>query len=125
METRILVGTAISGGTLRGLLEEAIEKHGAKRLAVGIERVAMDFPLPCPSGEGKPLTPDALARLRRHSRTAVFFSEALCAKYFTYRSGAETHLVLFDDEDTVHRKQKLARELGIEDVFLMYSPYKA
>ena len=147
METKVLVTTAVSGGSLRRLLQEAVARHGAERIAVGVERVAMDFPLPCPSGVGTPLNPEALSLLRRRGGGRVFFSEPLCAKYFTYdaaaylkRSGqpqsqasrfppadggrvskhAEPHFVLFDDEETLRQKIALARSLGISDIFLLY-----
>ncbi len=121
METRILVCTALSGGSLRALLEEAVKKYGAERVAVGVERVSMDFPLPCRSGYGAPLSQESLAALRRRYQTPVFFSEALCAKYFTYRACGKTRLVLFDDDETVRRKLALARSLGIRDAFTVYT----
>lgn len=120
METRILVGTAVSGGSLRQLLAEAAARYGTRRLVVGLERVAMDFPLPCPTGEGIPLTGTELSALRRRSGAPVFFSEALCAKYFTCPIGARTHFILFDDDDTLRRKEALARSLGIGTVFELY-----
>ena len=99
METRVLVGTAVSGGSLRGLLEDAIRRYGARHIAVGIEHVRMDFPLPCRSGTGVPLTQRELERLRARTGARVFFSEPLCAKYFTYRDGDSHRFVLFDDEE--------------------------
>ena len=121
METRILIGTALSGGSLRELLEEAVAKYGTAQLALGVERTAMDFQLPCRTGYGTPLTQDTLAALRRNCGAPVFFSEALCAKYFTYRSGGETRLVLFDDDETVSRKLALAQSLGIGEAFRIYT----
>ncbi len=120
METRILVSTAVSGGSLRSLLGEALRRYGAARLAVGVELVRMDFPLPCRSGTGTSLSGDELSRLRAGCGGAsVFFSTPLCAKYFTYRAGESYHFVLFDDEETLRRKAALARELGISNVFLL------
>jgi hypothetical protein len=120
METRILIGSAVSGGSLRELLEEAASACGTERLVLGLERIAMDFPLPCPSGIGTPLTRAELESLRRGA--AVFFSEPLCAKYFVCRRGGKPHFILFDDDETLRRKQALARTLGIGDCFLLY-PY--
>ena len=48
----LLIGTGISGGSLRVLLEENINRYGAAHLALDLERVMMDFPLPCPTGCG-------------------------------------------------------------------------
>jgi hypothetical protein len=45
---------------------------------------------------------------------AVFFSNELCARYFTYmnrETGA--HFVLFDDADTLRRKVEVAHRAGI------------
>ncbi len=120
MDTKVLVGTAVSGGSLRRLLAEAVERYGARRLAVGLERMAMDFPLPSPTGKGIPLTSAELSSLRRRSGACVFFSEALCAKYFTYRADAHIRFVLFDDDETLRRKEALARSLGIEAIFALY-----
>ncbi len=120
METRILVGTAVSGGSLRELLCEAAERCGKRRVVVGLERVAMDFPLPCPSGKGISITKSELSSLLRRSGAPVFFSEALCAKYFTYRAAAQIRFVLFDDEETMRRKERLARSLGFESIFELY-----
>ena len=120
METRILVTTAVSGGSLRALLEDAAARYGAERLLLGVERVAMDFPLPCPSGEGVALTDAELRDLRRRCCAAVWFSDALCAKYFTYRRGGAPRLVLFDDDETVRHKLRLAERLGIKDAYLLY-----
>ena len=121
-ETAILVSTAVSGGSLRGLIEDVIGQYGLKRIIVGIERVAMDFPLPCPSGEGRRLSPEELACMRLGHCAPVFFSDALCAKYFTCLSGGKLHFVLFDDEETLRCKERLARRLGVETVVEIY-PY--
>ena len=118
METRVLVGTAVSGGSLRGLLEEAIARCGAGQIALGLERLAMEFPLPCPSGVGRPLTPHELMELRKGQH--VFFSSALCSKYFVLRRGEAWRFVLFDDEETVQKKAELARSLGITELFELY-----
>ena len=46
----------------------------------------------------RPLTAEGLRRLREGK--SVYFSDDLCARYFTYRSGSENHYVLFDDAQT-------------------------
>lgn len=35
---------------------------------------------------------------------SVFFSQDLCARYFTYTRNGETHFVLYDDADTLSQK---------------------
>ena len=114
----VVVGTALSGGDLRGRLEACTGRWGAERLAVRVERTRMDFPIPCPTGEGRPLTQEQLHALARgHS---IFFSEPLCARYFTCSAGGAPHFVLFDDADTIRRKLAVAAELGIGTALLDY-----
>lgn len=113
----ILICTAISGGSLQQRLEESAARYGPKRIALDLQRLAMDFPLPCPSGEGTPLTSDQLRQLKQGR--AVFFSDELCARYFTCRRHGNTHFVLFDDADTLRRKMTLADALGIGEGFVM------
>ena len=95
MDTRILVSTDVSGGSLRQLIEDASSRFGVERLAVGAKRIAMDFPLPCHTGVGMEISEDRLSELRRRYAAQVFFSDSLCAKYFTYRADRTLHLVLF------------------------------
>ena len=116
----LLVGTGLSGGSLRALLEETACRYGAERLALDLERVMMDFPLPCPSGCGTPLTREELLALREKHPSSVYFSRELMAKYFTYSAGNGTHFVLFDDAETLRQKVKLAQNLGIQTAFLMF-----
>lgn len=116
----LLVGTGLSGGSLRALLEETACRYGAERLALDLERVMMDFPLPCPSGCGTPLTREELLALREKHPSSVYFSRELMAKYFTYSAGNGTHFVLFDDAETLRQKVRLAQSLGIREAFIMY-----
>lgn len=60
-ETVVLLCTVLSGGSLQGRLEETCAAYGAQRLALDLERLMMDFPLPCPSGEGIRLSREELA----------------------------------------------------------------
>lgn len=114
----ILINTALSGGVLSERLTQAVAQYGAARLMLDLQRLAMDFPLPCPGGEGAVLPLDELDRLRQgHS---VFFSEELCARYFTYRRGNATRFVLFDDAETLQRKIAMGEGLGIPEGCFMY-----
>ena len=86
----VLLCTALSGGTLEGRLNQAASRYGAEHLALDLQRLAMDFPVPCPSGQGTALT----------------------------REG-RTHFILFDDAQTLRRKLALARSQGIRDALVM------
>ena len=68
----------------------------------------------------KMLTPEELASLRERCGAAVFFSEELCANYFSYTAQGRAHFVLFDTAETLRRKLRLGRERGMETAFLMY-----
>lgn len=83
---------------------------GAERLALDLERVMMDFPLPCPSGCGTPLTREELLALREKHPSSVYFSRELMAKYFTYSAGNGTHFVLFDDARDLAAKGQACAE---------------
>ena len=91
------------------------------RVALAVERTAADFFLPSPDGQGRPLTREELkARLEERS-PSVFFSDELCARYFTYmnrQSGA--HFVLFDDAGSIRKKLRLAEVLGIDRALLCW-----
>lgn len=114
----VLICTAVSGGTLRRRLEEARERFG-DRVALDMQRVRMEFPLPCPEGEGCALGRSELEQLLCE-KPAVFFSEDLCAKYFVRVSCNEPRFVLFDDAQTLRRKLRVAQEMGIGTAFVMY-----
>ena len=113
----VLLNSAVSGGDLGQYLREG--KQRWRQAALDLQRLRMDFPLPCPSGQGTPLSAEVLDALLR-AEPAVFFSQALCARYFTYRKGGETRFVLFDDAETLRRKLRIARESGIPDAHCVY-----
>lgn len=118
-QAAVLICTAISGGCLRERLEEARQCFGA-RLALDLQRLRMSFPLPCPNGEGCPLTPAQLQQLMADHQPSLFFSQDLCAKYFTYPCDGNARFVLFDDAETLQKKIRLGNELGIHTGFLLY-----
>lgn len=111
---KVMIPSALSGGSLRQRLEEALERFGESRVVLALEKRAEDFYLPSPTGGGHPLTPQELEELRGRLSPSVFFSGELCARYFTYMSRENgAHFVLFDDGDTLRRKVEVARGLGV------------
>ena len=108
---RVLVCTALSGGDIENRLSACCRAFGPDRIVLDLQRLRMDFPLPCPTGEGIPLTDEQLAALQTGRQ--IFFSRELGARYFTYRRGGETRFVLLDDGDTLHIKIALGERLGI------------
>lgn len=117
---KVIVPTALSGGSLRDRLEEAVGRFGEGRVAAWIDRSAEDFPLPSPTGSGRALTLEELNLRKEQHGGGVFFSDELCARYFTYMAGDVGHFVLFDDAGSLARKLRLCRELGIGIAFLPY-----
>ena len=118
---RVMISSALSGGSLRQRLEEAVERYGPQRTTLAVERVAEDFFLPSPAGQGRPLSPEALGRLMEERSPSVFFSTELCAHYFTYMSRENgAHFVLFDDAGSIRKKLQVARQAGIRHGVLSY-----
>ena len=114
--TRIMVSSALSGGSLHSRLEEGVERYGKKRMTLALERRAADFFLPAPDGQGKELSREELRALMEERQPCVFFSHELCARYFTYMSRESgAHFVLFDDGDTLRKKIQTAQGLGISE----------
>ena len=116
-----LLCTALSGGSFAEYLQEQANAHGgAGRLALDVQRLRMDFRLPAPSGEGRPLTQEELEALLAEEGRTVFFSHDLCARYFTYTRHGEAHFVLFDDGDTLRQKLQTGQKIGFAAAFLMW-----
>ncbi|WP_308856142.1 hypothetical protein [uncultured Oscillibacter sp.] len=116
-----LICTALSGGSFPQLLQEAARQFGgAEHLGLDVQRLRMDFTLPAKSGEGRPLSADEFRALVEKESPAVFFSQELCARYFTYMQDQETHFVLFDDESTLRQKLKTGEAMGFSTAFFMW-----
>lgn len=116
-----LLDTALSGGNFTERLQEAATaRGGANRLALDIQRLRMDFPLPARTGEGKALTAQEFQALIDRESPAVFFSQDLCARYFTYTREGATHFVLFDDGETLLQKVRIGNSLGIPAAFFTF-----
>lgn len=111
----VLISSALSGGSLVQRLEEAALRFGGpERLTLAVERVAEDFFLPSPNGSGSPLSREDLARQLQERAPSVFFSNDLCARYFTYMSRENgAHFVLFDDAVSIRKKLQVAHRLGV------------
>lgn len=113
-QAKVMISSALSGGSLSLRLEECIERFGRDRVVLALEKVAEDFILPSPSGKGNPLTREELRERINRIRPSIFFSPELCARYFSYMSHESgAHFVLFDDGDTLRRKMEVARRLHI------------
>lgn len=121
-QARVLIPTALSGGSLEQRLAEAGHQYGPERVVLAVERIAQDFYLPSPTGQGTPLSREELRAKQEEIHPSVFFSYELCAHYFTYmtkQNGA--HFVLFDDAGSIRKKIQIAQRLGIHRAILPYA----
>lgn len=117
---KVLISSALSGGTLRQRLMDAIEQFGSHRVIIAVERMSADFSLPAREGQSTHLSPEALQALREQTRPSVYYSSEFCANYFTYSQENQVHLVLFDTGGSIRRKLLLAKELGIPSAILAW-----
>ena len=116
-----LICTAISGGSFTERLREAADlRGGAGKLALDVQRLRMDFRLPARTGDGTPLSAQELKALVDREAPSVFFSQDLCARYFTYTRNGDAHFVLFDDSGTLNQKLKIGANLGFSAAFFMW-----
>ncbi|MEG2421321.1 MAG: hypothetical protein RSB55_07200, partial [Oscillospiraceae bacterium] len=107
--TRVMLSSALSGGSLKLRLQEGAATYGAERLVLALELLREDFYLPSPSGSGRPLTAEALSLCLRQRAPSVFFDSDLCSRYFTYMTQKDgAHFVLFDDGGTLREKMSVA-----------------
>ena len=60
---RVLVCTALSGGDIENRLSACCRAFGPDRIVLDLQRLRMDFPLPCPTGCGTPLRQEELLSL--------------------------------------------------------------
>ena len=105
-----LTDCAVSGGTLSSFLSGALAAAQG-RLCVRISPIYMEFPLPCPSGTGRLLSPQE-ARARLGSGT-LHISRALCTGYFTFLRDGKLWLMLYDTPETLEQKLACCRACGV------------
>lgn len=121
---KILISTALSGGSFQGRFRQAVGEYGASRVVMDVEPMGMDFLLPAPHGTGKALRYEEIQTLLRTKRGESFFSQELCAKYFTYGNGAHSlHFVLYDDSGTMEEKIRLGKLWKLWGVAVSYGDY--
>lgn len=114
----VLLNTAISGGSFTEYLRESASKYS--QIALDIQRLQMDFTLPAPSGEGNALSFDAFQALMSQQSPATFFSQELCARYFTYTVGETAHFVLYDNAASLRQKLRIGSSMGFSSAFFQW-----
>lgn len=120
-QTTVLISSNVTGGSLRARLEESVAAYGLGRVALDVGRLCHDFMLPAPGPEGKKLEPKELSGLIDRLRPMSFYSNELCANYFTYRdTDGGMHFVVYDNAHTIAKKLYTAQLLGVREAFLLY-----
>ena len=121
----VLINSAVTTGTLQKHWKSSAAPFG-RQLAIEIDPLARDFLLSQSGEQGKAMTVQALQCLLTERQPAVFFSNELCAHYFTYKDEMkQTHFVLFDDAASIGRKISLGLRLDAHPVLLLYPDVKA
>ena len=117
-DTFVIVSSTLVGGNLREKLQDAASRYGAQRILLDLERTCRDYLLPSPGGSGQCLTRETFCRVS--AGCTRYYSPEQCARYFTYRNGAQSHYIVYDDGDTLRKKLSLAQELGISKALVIY-----
>lgn len=110
---------AVSGGELSEYLAYLLRNH--RRLALSVSRRCAEFSMPVFSPSGRELSERELRNLRDRYNAQCFYSPQLVSDYFIFSSEQDSAgFVLYDDARTISEKLRLARRLGVENVFLAY-----
>ncbi len=117
----IIISSAISGGSLQQRLTSAKQTYGSNRITLSIERCAEAFSLPTLKGKSTSLSRLELQKRIQTTSPSIFYSNELCANYFTYLNQyGSAHFILYDDAKSIHRKFSLAKNLNITECFMLY-----
>lgn len=114
-ENPVYISSQLSGGTLRARLESALNTF-SERLWLLIEPFSDFFPLPSPNGEGLCADP---AEAHPLCGALPFRSDAFLCRCLPAEYKGQRGLLLFDTEETIHDKLKLAAELGIRNSLVL------
>ncbi len=119
-DAQVLVPTAMSSGSLHTRLRDARERYGP-RVVLEMERLRRDILLPGPQSEGMQLHKEELDALLSERGGVKFYSQEMCAHYFTYKdTKGSTHFVLFDDAQSFRSKSQAALRMGMDRGFILY-----
>ena len=118
-----LLPSTLYEGSFDDMLEQYCRRYPVHRLALDVVRQCRRFSMPARNHQGESLSAQEFFRLQREYEPVSFFSQELCARYFTYRQGQETYFVLYDDPSTVSSKLNRARRMGLGAAFVLYRDF--
>lgn len=119
----LLVPSAISGGSFQQMLEDYCRRFPPNRLALEVVRVCAQYEMPSQDPDGQSLSARQFRQIQQQHSPSSFFSQQLCAKYFTYRTEGQTHFVLYDDLSSTLRKLSIACRQGFAAAFVLYRDF--
>lgn len=121
---KVLVSTAITGGSFQESMQQAINKYG-ENCVVFFEPLCFDFSMSSPGGDTKFLTQEKLSQLIYEQNAVTYFSRELCATYFTYRDAHKrSKFVVYDDDRSIIKKLSVSISLGYAEAFILYDDAK-
>lgn len=117
---RVIIGSALSGGSFDEMLAAAGTRYGAQSLCLEIVRMCHDFTMPAINPQGRALKAGELRAIRQQHGGASYFSHEMMCRYFSYRAqDGRAHFVLFDDLETARGKLERARAAGFCGGFVL------
>lgn len=119
----LLVPSAISGGSFEQMLEDYCRRFPPNRLTLDVVRVCAQYEMPSQDPDGQSLSAQQFRQIQQQYSPSSFFSQQLCAKYFTYHSQGKTHFVLYDDLSSTLRKLSIASRQGFAAAFVLYRDF--
>lgn len=115
-ENPVYIVSGPPDGTLPARLEAASAAFGP-RLWLVIRPLSHFFTLPCPSDSGRFVPPEEAGSISRLD--APTQSRALCCAYCRAEYSGEQGLYLFDTEQSMEEKLRLADKAGIQNVLVL------
>ncbi len=115
----LCISSSVICGDLKSRLEDIRKARPGYDIALIIDRVSYDIPLPY-RGEKHVLSRENAEQLISCNNSRAFCSEELCTNYSVYPSGDTLHAVFFDDAESIHRKLQIAESEGIKTVIVDY-----
>ncbi len=106
----MLAEANVWGESLKDTLARAVSEHGSAALYSRAE--GERFPLPCSAFPGEALSLRELAEAKENA-LRIGFSPELCRKYAI----SSDSLILYDDEESIAAKARLAIEAGAEYIY--------
>lgn len=121
-QAKLLVPSAISGGSFAEMIEHFSSLYSPSRLCLELIRTRNDFEMPSVDSSGKALSRQEFDYLLEQSGGG-YYSTELCCRYFTYMDGKTPHFVMYDDKTSARQKAEMAARAGFFGLFALYGEW--